>query len=129
MKSSVVLLLGVLFTEIAVEGMAATAEIAVERIKIRDASGYGVLLVLKDFWDKPLWWGLVKTPEGKADYPLKTQIGTTLCPNPCKAVATDLTREDYMALYSEFRLKRLEEDLATIRNQLRAICSRVPAAC
>jgi len=123
------LLLGILLLTVPLEGKAADAKMVHSRIKIRNASGFGVLLIVKDFWDTPIWWDLVRTPEGRADYPWEARIGTTRCPSPCKAVAVDLTREEYATIANEVRLRRLEEDLNTIRSQLRELCSRLRRGC
>jgi hypothetical protein len=65
------------------------------RVRVWGVDGYGVRLVIRDFWDRPTGGRLVRTPNGQADIPWDSR----LCNGPCRVeIERELTEAEFMEI-------------------------------
>lgn len=97
-------------------GNAAYAEMEHFRTKISGATDFAVVLIITDFWDKPLFYAMMPVQNGEAVFP----AGSTQCKSTCKAKVIDVTREEYEAIRQN--LQRGQSNLENICKLLRSGC-------
>ena len=74
------------------------------RVRVWGVDGYGVMLVLRDFWDKPIGWRLVRTPNGEVDLPWDSRQ----CNGPCRVeIERELTEAEFQQAWRQIQLDRL----------------------
>lgn len=105
--------LGVVFG-VALMAQAATAGaggVTMEHFRVRvwGVDGYGVMLVIRDFWDKPIGWRLVRTPSGQADIPWDS----SLCKGPCRVeIERELSEAEFKEVWRQIQLERIADLLS-----------------
>jgi hypothetical protein len=78
----------------------------------------GVLVVVLDFWDKPVEVGFGRLSQGRWTYLVRYR-------ESFKAQVYDLTAEELRDLELDVRLRALEQDVAAARGRLQLICDQL----
>lgn len=78
----------------------------------------GVLVVVLDFWDKPVEVGFGRLSQGRWTYVVRYR-------ESFKAQVYDLTVEELRVLELDARLRTLEQDVAAARGRLQLICDQL----
>lgn len=78
----------------------------------------GALVVVLDFWDKPVEVGFGRLSQGRWTYVVRYR-------ESFKAQVYDLTAEELRGLELDARLRALEQDVAAARGRLQLICGQL----
>ncbi len=78
------------------------------RLRVTGVQGYGVMLVTRDFWGKPIAWRLVRTPNGEAELPWDS----SLCNGPCQVeIDREYSEQEFKETWRDLQLKRIADSL------------------
>lgn len=114
---STVLVACVLALALPSAGLAAEFTVWSQEVRVT-GDAPGVLVVVLDFWDKPVEIGFGRLSQGGWTYVVRYR-------ESFKVQVYDLSAEELRDLQLDARLRALEQDVAAVRARVQAICDRL----
>ena len=96
---------------------AATVEVFSQEVRVQSTAP-GVVLIITDFWDKPVEFAFARLRAGRWTYLVKYK-------SSFRVQARDLTAEELRGLEVQTRLRQLEEKIEAVRDQVRVLCEQL----